>query len=108
MGRRNHLIRVALSATQNQIEEPVTPTESDDEDDNASLKLQNLQRIEHAREAVLNAIGLMANDTQQKETESGDNSLISVSTVCGIISYHLALPFLSLRNQVLVDLGLRA
>ena len=108
MGRRNHLIRVALAATQNQIEEPASPTgfedEIEEEDDAAVVKFQRLQRIEQAQTSVLSATGLMMDDTDKKETESRDNSLISLSTVCGMINYHLSLPCLSLRYQILVYL----
>jgi hypothetical protein len=102
------LIRVALAATQNQIEEPASPTgfedEVEEEEDAAAIKFQALQHIDQAQTSVLSATGLMMDDGEKKDKESSDNSLISLSTVCGMINYHLSLPCLSLRYQILVYL----
>jgi len=106
MGRRDHLLRIALSANQSQIQEPVTPTESDDgeEDDLATTaKNENIHRLDIAQEAILSAIGFMSDaERLTKGAESNNRNVFSVATFCGLINYHLHLPLSCPRNQILV------
>jgi hypothetical protein len=106
MGRRDHLMRMALSANQAQIQEPVTPAESDDgeEDDlAATVKNENIQRLELAQEAIFNAIGFVSDAERiKKSSESNNNDVLSVATLCGLVNYHLPLPLSCQRNQILV------
>src|SRR5271167_1270137 len=106
MGRRNHLMRIALSADQPQIQEPVTPSESDDgmdEDEIATAsKNEKIQRIDIAQEAILSAIGFMSDAERLEKGPDRDKDIFSMSTLCGLINYHLPLPLSSQRNQILV------
>lgn len=108
MGRRDHLMRMALSANQCQIQEPVTPAESDDgEEDELAVtsKHENMQRIDLAQEAILSAIGFMSDaERLKKGSENNSKDVLSVATLCGLVNYHLPLPLSCLRNQVLVCL----
>lgn len=106
MGRRDQLMRIALSANQSQIVEPVTPNESDDEDEDeiaAALKNEKIHRLDLAQEAVLSAVGFLSDAERQKKGIEADNKdALSMATVCGIINYHLPLPLSCQRNQILV------
>jgi len=107
MGRRDHLLRVALSANQTQIQESVTPNDSDDEGDleelAAAAKLDKLQRLDAAQEAVLSAIGFMSDaERQKKNNESSHKDVFSIATICGLVDYHLPLPLSCQRNSILV------
>jgi hypothetical protein len=106
MGRRDQLLRIALSANQSQIQEPVTPTESDDGEDDelaALSKAENTQRLEMAQEAILGAIGFSSDAERPKKGADGiKENFFSMATLCGIINYHLPLPLSSQRNQILV------
>ena len=108
MGQRDHLMRIALSANQSQIQEPVTPAESDDgEEDELAVasKHENMQRLDLAQEAILSAIGFMSDaERLKKGSESITKDVLSVATLCGLVNYHLPLPLSCLRNQVLVCL----
>lgn len=108
MGRRNHLVRIALSANQSQIQEPVTPSESDDGMDEdeiaAASKLEKIQRIDIAQEAILSAIGFMSDAERLKKGHDRNKDILSMSTFCGLINYHLPLPLSSQRNQILVSI----
>ena len=105
MGRRDHLIRIALLASQSQIQEPVTPTSSDDgydeEAEAVALKNEKIQRFEAAQGAVLSAIGLLTEE-RKKETETGFQDLPLVAAACQFVNYALSLPLLCQRNQILV------
>jgi hypothetical protein len=107
MGRRDHLMRIALSANQSQIQEPVTPPESEDGIDYEELetahKQERLRRLDMAQEAVLSAIGFMSdNDRLKKGNVTRDKDVLSISTVCGLVNFHLPLPLSCQRNQILV------
>ena len=108
MGRRDHLLRVALSANQAQIQETVTPTESDDDEDDpdelaATAKMDKIQQLDAAQEAVLSAIGFMSDAERLKKTnESSHKEVFSIATICGLVDYHLPLPLSCHRNSVLV------
>ena len=107
MGRRDHLLRVALSANQAQIQEYVTPHDSDDEDDPeqlaAAAKMEKIQRLDAAQEAVLSAIGFMSDAERLKKTnENSQKDVFSLATVCGLVNYHLPLPLSCQRNSILV------
>jgi hypothetical protein len=106
MGRRNHLMRIALSASQPQIQEPVTPSESDDGMDEdeiaAASKHEKIQRIDIAQEAILSAIGFMSEEERLKRGPDRNKDTFSMSTLCGLINYHSQLPLSSQRNQILV------
>lgn len=108
MGRRNHLMRIALSEDQPQIQEPVTPNESDDDMDEdeiaAASKSERIQRIEIAQEAILSAIGFMSDAERLKKGHDRKKDIFSMSTLCGLINYHLPLPLSSQRNQILVPI----
>lgn len=115
MGRRDHLMRVALSANQAQIQEPVTPNDSDNEEDPeelaAAAKMDKIQRLDAAQEAVLSAIGFMSDAERLKKTnESSHKEVFSIATICGLVDYHLPLPLSCQRNSILVlqILGIRA
>jgi hypothetical protein len=106
MGRRDQLMRIALSAAQSQIVEAVTPTESDDEDEDeraAASKNEKIHKLELAQEAVLGAVGFLSEaERQKKGNEVDTRDAFSMATVCGIINYHLPLPLSCQRNQILV------
>jgi len=107
MGRRDHLLRVALSANQAQIEEPVTPgeseSESEDEEEIALVsKNEKIQRFDLAQAAILNAIGFSNDESRKKDLETQENELLTISSACQIVNYLLPLPLSCLRNQVLV------
>ena len=112
MGRRDHLMRIALSANQSQIQEPVTPAESDDGEEDelaAASKNENIQRLELAQEAILSAIGFMSDAERiKKRSESSNKDILSVATLCGLVNYHLPLPLSCQRNQILVCLPTNA
>ena len=106
MGRRDHLMRIALSAHQPQIQEPVTPAESDDGEEDelaAASKNENTQRLEIAQDAILTAIGFMSDaEGLKKGAESNNKDILSIAAFCGLVNYHLPLPLSCLRNQILV------
>ena len=106
MGRRDHLMRIALCASQRQIQEPVTPSEADDDQDDVELpevrKFRKVQRLDMAQEAVLGAIGFMSDVETLKKSAEGNKDAFSVATLCGLVNYHLPLVLSSQRNQILV------
>ena len=104
MGRRNHLLRIALAANQAQIEEPRTPTESEAEEDERVLYAKNdkIQRFDMAQGAILNAIGFKSDEARKKDLESQEKELLLLSSVCQSVNYILPLPLASQRNQILV------
>ena len=100
-------MRIALSANQSQIQEPVTPTESDDgesdDDERAAVsKKEKIHRLDVAQEAILSAIGFMSDAERLKKGPDGDKDVFSMATLCGLVNYHLPLPLSSQRNQALV------
>lgn len=105
MGRRDHLLRIALSASQSQIQESVTPTSSDDgydeEADAVALRNEKIQRFEAAQGAVLSAIGLLSEE-KKKEAETTFQDLPLVAAACQFVNYALPLPLSCQRNQILV------
>src|SRR5438046_1555744 len=106
MGRRDHLLRIALSASQRQIQESVTPSESDDDQDDADLpeirKFRKVQRLDRAQEAVLGAIGIMSDGERLRKSTESNKGAFSIATLCGLVNYHLSLLLSSQRNQILV------
>lgn len=105
MGRRDHLLRIALSANQSQIEEPATPGESESEDEEEIAlvsKNEKIQRFDLAQAAILNAIGFSNDESRKKDLETQENELLTISSACQIVNYLLPLPLSCLRNQVLV------
>ena len=105
MGRRDHLIRIALAAHQFQIEEPITPTESEDVTEEqlaAAAKKDKIERLDVAQEAVLSAIGFMSGAERKQVIEQKEKDIFSISTACGLINYHLPLPVSCQRYQVMV------
>jgi hypothetical protein len=104
MGRRNHLLRIALAANQHQIEEPRTPTYSEADEDEQTLALKNdkIHRFDLAQGAILSAIGFKSDEARKKDLETQEQEILSVSSACQIVNYILPLPFACLRNQILV------
>jgi hypothetical protein len=99
-------MRIALAANQSQIQEPVTPAESDDDedDDGGSLsKNDKIQMLDMAQEAVLKAIGFMTDaERSKKNSERNNKDILSIATICGLVNYHLPLPLSCQRNSSLV------
>ena len=108
MGRRDHLMRIALSANQSQIQESVTPAESDDGEEEelaVTSKNENIQKLDIAQEAILSAIGFMSDaERLKKSTESNNKDVLSIATLCGLVNYQLPFPLSCQRNQILVCL----
>lgn len=107
MGRRDHLIRIALSANQSQIQETVTPTELEDEglsEEELAVNSKNekIQRFDLAQGAVLSAIGFMSDEARKKEAESGAKDLLTMASAYQFVNYFLPLPLTCQRNQILV------
>jgi hypothetical protein len=105
MGRRDHLLRIALQANQSQVQEPVTPTGSDDgmdEDLAVASKNEKIAQFEVAQGAVLRAIGFMSDEARKKEIDAGDKELWDISSACQLVNYILPFPFACQRNQIQV------
>lgn len=116
MGRRDHLLRIALSANQSQLVDP--PSDDDEEDllqtdptsetsvklDSATAaKLKHQTKLDAAQEAILSAIGFMTDSGVKKTEEEREKEAAGISTFVGLITYHLPLPMYSQRNQALVS-----
>jgi hypothetical protein len=106
MGRRDHLVRIALSANQSQIQETIDDLEVGDEDLAANLKSFKIQRFDMAQGDVLSAIGFMSDEARKKESESGEKDLLTMASACQLVNYFLPLPLYCQRNQILVYLCL--
>ena len=111
MTRRDHLLRIALTANRAQLEEPVTPLEGDEDeedeedDDERALSVKNdkIQRFDAAQNAILNAVGFLNEDMRKAEIEKHGRELFTVGSFSQIaINYLLPIPLSSLRNQTLV------
>jgi hypothetical protein len=107
MGRRDHLVRIALAANQSQIQESATPSDSEDygvseEELAVSSKNEKIQKFDLAQGAVLSAIGFSSTQARVAEVESGEKDLLNVSSACQFVNYFLPLPLTSQRNQILV------
>ena len=107
MGRRDHLLRIALQANQPQVQEPVTPTGSDDgmedlELEAGSLKKDKIQQFDVAQGAVLQAIGFMSDEARKKDVDASDTEPLNVASAYQVVSYILPFPFVSQRNQIQV------
>jgi hypothetical protein len=99
-------MRIALSANQTQILEPVTPAESDDgqEDPDVAMKQGHIRHLDVAQEAVLSAIGFMTDAQRQKKSnEANGQGVLGIGTICGLINYHVALPMSCQRNSSMVS-----
>jgi len=107
MGRRDHLVRIALSANQSQIQETLTsPDYFDDfgvtdEELVVNSKIDKIQRFDLAQGAVLSAIGFMSDEARKKESESGEKDLLTMASACQFVNYFLPLPLSCQRNQIL-------
>jgi hypothetical protein len=118
MGRRNHLLRIALSANQSQLIDPPSDAEDNDsptleglsKDDSlidknhdpaTVAKINHQTKLDAAQEAILSAIGFMTESGVKKE-EGGEMGGGGISTFVGLVTYHLPLPMYSQRNQALV------
>lgn len=108
MGRRDHLVRIALQANQSQILEAVTPTGSDDgiDDDLAVVsKNEKIQQFDVAQGAVLQAIGFMSDEARKKDIDTRDKERFNISSACQVVEYILPFPFVCQRNQIQVRPG---
>jgi hypothetical protein len=119
MGRRDHLLRIALSAKQSQLTDPPSSSDHNDDDGDGDIqpsangeqttklgpstaKLSNQAKLDAAQEAILSAIGFMTDSGLKRTDEKRDREGVSISTFVGLITYHLPLPMYSQRNQALV------
>ena len=100
MGRRNHLLRIALAANQNQIAEAWEPTESESE--TLDSKNDRIHRFDLAQGAILNAIGFKSDEARKKELESQENEILTISSALQICNYIFPIPFACQRNQIMV------
>ena len=104
-------MRIALSASQSQIIEPITPPESENgveqEQTEGSCKHGHLHQLEMAQEAVLSAIGFMSeNERLKKGIERREKDIFSMTTAAGLVNYHMPLPLTCQRYQILVSVHL--
>jgi len=114
MGRRDHLLRIALCAKQAQL---VDAPDDDEEEDiqadptsdmtvkldpSTQKKIKYQGKLDAAQEAILSAIGFMTEPDVKKTEEEREKDGASISTFVGLITYHLPLPMYSQRNQALV------
>jgi hypothetical protein len=109
MGRRDHLVRIALTANQSQIQESAPPSDSEEygvseEELAVNSKNEKIQKFDLAQGAVLSAIGFMSDEARKKEAESGEKDLLNISSACQFVNYFLPLPLTCQRNQILVSL----
>ena len=104
MGRRDHLLRIALAANQSQIEEPRTPTEEDTIENATAVagKADKINRFDTAQGAILNAIGFRRDGSPKIDTDIDPEDLLSITSACQLVNYMLPLPLASQRNQILV------
>ena len=110
MGRRDHLVRIALSANQSQIQDTLTAPDYFDDfgvsDEELAVNSKNdkIQRFDLAQGAVLSAIGFMSDEARRRESESGDKDFLTMASACQFVNYFLPLPLSCQRNQILVYL----
>jgi len=116
MGRRDHLLRIALSANQSQLVDAADDAEGEDIiqadptsdmftvklDPSTHKKIRYQGKLDAAQEAILSAIGFMTEPDVKKTEEEREKDGASISTFVGLITYHLPLPMYSQRNQALV------
>ena len=108
MGRRDHLLRIALAATKSQVQETVTPEElsgdeGDEETSAVTAKSEKIHELEAAQEAVFSAVGFITEADQLRKSQDRKKSgVFNLATVCGFVHYHLALPLSCHRNLGLV------
>jgi|SRR5579859_4949695 len=106
MGRRDHLVRLALAANQSAIQEPVTPDDSDDEEAEDIVAIQSkidkMQQFDTAQAAVLQCIGFMSEVARRHQVASTEKDMFGVYTACQVVNCILPLPFASVRNQTQV------